>query len=217
MEQARNPDPIRLNVRVIFEGPHICYKTSLVRRIVETKHVSHLSGEWPLKWQPVPPADGRPNMIDPGPHSEHLGRDAFETVGRLLRTFPYQSFVIDRFHLSRNYLERKYSKPETDFSWLEEMLAELGTIVVLCFRDPESYLEAVQQRLSETHHAINFYPATRDAYLEDLSIFRDLVASSRLPHVEVDTTSGDIPRIASELEATVRLLARRMGVGREHV
>jgi len=35
MEQERGPESIPLNVRVIFEGPYICHKTSLVRRIVE--------------------------------------------------------------------------------------------------------------------------------------------------------------------------------------
>jgi hypothetical protein len=91
-----------------------------------------------------------------------------------------------------------------DFGWLEDRLLPLGFRLVLCVRKPETFEAALGERLKVSGKPSQYRGVTD--LIEEQDMIRELVATSRIPFIEVDVTGGHVDaitgRIADWLEAT---------------
>jgi hypothetical protein len=205
----------KLVPKVILEGTRLTQKTEIAfalnehPRVVGPRkyryHSPVVSGEW-CGFTNRPWGRG---LLNFAPEEEALAMDTFATWARLFSNLRYYSWIVDRFHVSTRVWQRQFAHRELDFGWLEAMLAPLGFRHVLCTRTPDSFAAAREQRLK-----VSGNPSQYDdlgAFVREQELFRELVAASRLPWVEVDVSSSDVgeaaDRIADWLESTGGLWA----------
>lgn len=204
----------KLVPKVILEGTRLTQKTEIAfalnehPRIVGPRryryHSPVVSGEWcGFTNQPW----GR-GLINFAPDEEALAMDTFGTWARLFGNLRYYSWIVDRFHVSTRAWQLQHAGRDLDFGWLEAMLEPLGFRHVLCTRRADDFAAAREERLK-----VSGKPSQYDdlgAFIREQELFRRLIASSRLPWVEVDVTDGvatAADRIADWLEATGALHA----------
>lgn len=204
----------KLVPKVILEGTRLTQKTEIAfalnehPRIVGPRryryHSPVVSGEWcGFTNQPW----GR-GLINFAPDEEALAMDTFGTWARLFGNLRYYSWIVDRFHVSTRAWQLQHAGRDLDFGWLEAMLEPLGFRHVLCTRRADDFAAAREERLK-----VSGKPSQYDdlgAFIREQELFRRLIASSRLPWVEVDVTDGVATAadcIANWLEATGALHA----------
>jgi hypothetical protein len=205
----------KLVPKVILEGTRLTQKTEIAfalnehPRVVGPRryryHSPVVSGEW-CGFTNRPWGRG---LLNFAPEEEALAMDTYATWARLFSNLRYYSWIVDRFHVSTRAWQRQHAGRELDFGWLEAMLQPLGFRHVLCTRTPDSFAAAREERLK-----VSGNPSQYDdlgAFVREQELFRELVAASRLPWVEVDVSSGDVgdaaDRIADWLESTGGLWA----------
>lgn len=129
-------------------------------------------------------------------HLEHA-RDLIAAYLHVIRCMPYNCFLIDRFHLTlwtNLYLK---SGLDIDLSWEEQELKSLDFRLILCMREPDSFSNALVERLK-----ISLYPgaySTPDYYAYEQLTMVDKAKRSRLPVLFLDVTSGNIPELAEQI------------------
>jgi len=200
----------KLCPKVILEGTRLTHKTDIAfalnehPRVVGPRkyryHSPLVSGEW-CGFTNYPWGRG---LINFQPQEEILALETYRTWVHLFELLRYYSWIVDRFHISTMaYQKHEYGK-DYDFGWLEECLVPLNFRLVFCWRSPESFATAREERLK-----VSGNPAQYD----DLSIFideqqrmSDLIDKSRLPVLRLDVSDDDVPwaveRAADWLEAT---------------
>ena len=182
---------------IILEGPNLTYKTTLGRKMDSRYGVTYISAEWQVEHKPFQPYIG-PNLMNITPSYTGIIMEAFYHLVRILQIFRYQTFVIDRFHISAQFFQRKFRNMYTDFIWLEEMLLPLDARIILCTRDPKTYEAALQKRLSQSYHP-ELYPTSNEEFAKDQEIYRRLVQQSYLKSLKVDVTNGNLERVIREI------------------
>ena len=149
-------------------------------------------------------------MINFEPHEEERAMETYRTWVRLFELLPYYSWIVDRFHLSTRHYQRAAHGKDHDFRWLEERLDRLGFHLVFCFRKPESFAAAREERLK-----VSGNPSQYDdlqVFVDEQETMRELVAESILPTLSLDISDDDVPRaagrVAGWLKTTGGLWAR---------
>ena len=200
----------KLCPKVILEGTRLTHKTDIAfalnehPRIVGPRkyryHSPVVSAEW-CAFTNFPWGRG---LINFDPEEEGLAFETYSTWARLFELQRYYSWIVDRFHISTMAYQQRVHGRVYDFRWLEQRLAPLNFRIVFLTRSEDSFAAARLRRLE-----VSGKPSQYD----DLSLFiaeqkqmRTLVASSILPHVEIDISDGNVGRVCDEiatwLEAT---------------
>jgi hypothetical protein len=206
----------KLTPKVILEGTRLTHKTDLAfalnehPRLVGPRryryHSPLISAEW-CGFSPYPWGHGLINFD--GPEEAARAMEAYATWARLFELLPHYSWIIDRFHLSTMAYQRTEHARDDDFGWLEERLLPLGFHVVLCTRRTDTFEAARAERLTVSGRPDQYDDIS--IFVREQELLRSLVARSRLPVLELDTTDGDLDRastaVADWLESTGGLWA----------
>jgi hypothetical protein len=193
----------KLCPKIILEGTRLTWKTELAfalnehPRIVGPRryryHSPIVSAEW-CAFTNFPWGRG---LINFEPHEEAMAMETYATWTRLFELQRYYSWIVDRFHVSTQvYQSRQYGK-RFDFAWLEERLLPLGFRIVFCHRTPESFEQARTMRL-----AVSGNPGQYDdlgLFIREQDAFRETLAASRLPVLELDVSDHDLPRACNTI------------------
>jgi hypothetical protein len=206
----------KLCPKIILEGTRLTLKTELAfalnehPRVVGPRkyryHSPVISAEW-CGFTNFPWGRGLINF-DPATE-ERLALDTYRTWLRMFTLQRYYSWIVDRFHISTRAYQRRVHGRDYDFGWLERRLLRLGFHLVFCTRTPRSFRSARAARLK-----VSGNPAQYDdlgVFVAEQEQFRELVAQSRLPTLELDISDNDVPaatdRIADWLSETGGLWA----------
>ncbi|HSP14740.1 MAG TPA: hypothetical protein VLV78_08310 [Thermoanaerobaculia bacterium] len=195
----------KLTPKVILEGTRLTLKTDVAFALNEHPdivgprkyryHSPIVSAEW-CAFTNVPWGRGLINF-----EADEEGRafETYSTWARLFELLRYYSWIVDRFHISTMAYQQLVHDRHFDFRWLEQRLAPLNFRLVLLTRREDSFAAARERRLE-----VSGKPSQYDdlsVFIAEQKLMRTLVASSILPHVEIDISDGDINRVCSEIAA----------------
>ena len=200
----------KLCPKIILEGTRLTLKTEIAfalnehPRVVGPRkyryHSPLISAEW-CAFTNFPWGRG---LINFEPKEEALALEAYRTWLRLFELLRYYSWIIDRFHLSTKLYQMNAYRREYDFRWLEERLVDLGFRLVFCFREPESFVAAREERLQVSGKPIQYDDL--DIFIREQERMAQLVEQSTLPKMTLDVSHNSVPlaaeSIADWLEAT---------------
>jgi hypothetical protein len=200
----------KLCPKIILEGTRLTLKTEIAfalnehPRIVGPRkyryHSPLISAEW-CAFTNFPWGRG---LINFEPQEEALALEAYRTWVHLFELLRYYSWIIDRFHLSTKLYQMTANSRDYDFRWLEERLAMLGFHLVFCYRKPETFHAAREERLHVSGKPSQY--GDLDVFIREQDCMAQLVEQSILPKMTFDISHNSIPlaveRIADWLEAT---------------
>lgn len=197
----------KLVPKIILEGTRLTHKTDLAFVLNEHPdivgprkyryHSPLVSAEW-CGFTESPWGRG---LINYEPHEQLQAMETYATWVRLFELQRHYSWIVDRFHLSTRAHQRACGR-DVDFSGLEERLDALGFHLVFCWRRPESFEAAREERLK-----VSGNPGQYDdlgALIRAQEDFRELVRASKLPRLELDVSSGDLPVLAQQVADWMR-------------
>jgi len=206
----------KLCPKIILEGTRLTLKTDIAfalnehPRIVGPRkyryHSPLISSEW-CAFTNFPWGRG---LINFEPQEEGLAMDAYRTWLHLFDLLKYYSWIVDRFHLSTKLYQFQAHGRSYDFRWLEEKLLELGFRHVFCYRQPESFAAAREERMKISGNPSQY--DNLEVFVREQERMRDLVERSLLPHLALDVSdnnvAGAVDRIADWMEASGGLYMR---------
>lgn len=192
----------KLTPKIILEGTRLTHKTDLAfmlnehPRIVGPRkyqyHSPLVSGEW-CAFTNYPWGRG---LINFEPHEEALAMETYGTWVRLFELQRYYSWIVDRFHLSTQVYQARQGR-HYDFGWLEERLRPLNFCIVLCTRTRDSFYAAREERLKVSGNPSQYDDL--EPFIAEQEQFRAALASSILPHIEVDVTGDNLPMLVEQV------------------
>lgn len=193
----------KLTPKVILEGTRLTHKTDLAfalnehPRIVGPRkyryHSPLISAEW-CAFTNFPWGRG---LINFEPAEEARALETYATWMRLFELQPYYSWIVDRFHLStRAYQLQKFGR-DYDFGWLEERLLRLNFRLVFCYRTPESFSAAREERLKVSGNPGQYDDL--EAFVREQELMRRLADASILPRLDLDVSHGDLALAADQV------------------
>lgn len=194
--------------KILLEGTHLTRKTDLAfalaehRRVIGDRrrrwHIPLISAEWETRAgrQPTKEQPGC-SMIDFGPEDEEWAMDAFEAYLRVLELHRDQYWIVDRFHVSTVSHQRLVFEHEVDLGWVDRRLADLGFVLVHCWRRPETFASARAHRLTYSENPRRYDDL--DLFVEEQAVMASLVAESTMPHLTVDVSGGDVEGAANTI------------------
>ncbi len=193
----------KLTPKIILEGTRLTHKTDLAfalnehPRIVGPRkyqyHSPLISGEW-CSFTNIPWGRG---LINFDKHEEQQAMETYHTWLRLFELQRYYSWIVDRFHISTMMHQRKYCGRNYDLRWIEERLHPLRFHLVFCYRSPESFEEAKQERLKVSGNPKQY--DNLHIFLEEQEILRELVDKSILPKLYLDVSGVSIPELTDSI------------------
>ena len=201
---------MKLCPKIILEGTRLTHKTDIAfalndhPRIVGPRkyryHSPLISAEW-CGFTNYPWGRG---LINFEAQEEALAMDTYHTWARLFQQLRYYSWIVDRFHISTQTFQFMQRGINYDFSWLEEMLKELGFRLIFCNRSVESFAQARTERVK-----VSGKPSQYDdlgVFIHEQEVMSGFVERSILETLRVDISDdivmGAVERIADWLEQT---------------
>ncbi|MFO0750296.1 MAG: hypothetical protein U1F43_32195 [Myxococcota bacterium] len=196
--------------KLILEGTRLTQKTDIAfalnehPRVVGPRRYRYHSPVVSAEWCGFTNHPWGRGLVNFEPHELFHAMETYATWLRLFELQRYYSWIVDRFHISTRVYQKQAHRVDLDFRDLETRLAALNFRIILCTRDPDSFVAARQRRL-----AVSGNPGQYDdlgVFIREQQEFRAAVAGSQLRHLEVDVSDDNIPaaadRIADWLEAT---------------
>ena len=200
----------KLCPKLILEGTRLTGKTDLAialnehPRIVGVRKYRYHSPIVSAEWNGFVKNPYGSSLIDFEPKYELEAIAAYRAWLTLFELYRYYSWIIDRFHISTQMWQATYRGTQYKFGWLESRLAALGFRLIFCWRHPDSFAEARQERLK-----ISSNPSQYDdlaLFIREQETMQRLIANSKLPTLLLDVTEGTIEErmdyIADWLEET---------------
>ncbi len=201
---------MKLCPKIILEGTRLTHKTDIAfalnehPRIVGPRkyryHSPLISAEW-CGFTNYPWGRG---LINFEAQEETLAMDTYHTWARLFQQLRYYSWIVDRFHISTQTFQFMQRGIDYDFSWLEEMLKELGFRLIFCNRSAESFAQARTERVK-----VSGKPSQYDdlgVFIHEQEVMSGFVERSILETLRVDISDdnvmGAVERIADWMEQT---------------
>lgn len=123
--------------------------------------------------------------------------ETYHTWLRLFELQRYYSWIIDRFHISTMMHQRMYCGRTYDLRWIEERLLPLGFHLVFCYRSPESFEQARQERLKVTGNPSQY--DNLKIFLEEQDMIAALVERSLLPKLILNVSEGNIDDLCNKI------------------
>ena len=205
---------MKLCPKIILEGTRLTHKTDIAlalnehARIVGPRkyryHSPFVSAEW-CGFTNYPWGRG---LINFEAQEEALAMDTYHTWARLFQQLRYYSWIVDRFHISTQTFQFMQRGIDYDFSWLEEMLKELGFRLIFCNRSVESFAQARTERVK-----VSGKPSQYDdlgLFIHEQEVMSGFVERSILETLRVDISDdnvmGAVERIADWMEQTGGLI-----------
>jgi hypothetical protein len=202
--------------KIILEGTRLTFKTELAFRLNEHPrivgprkyryHSPIISAEW-CAFTNFPWGRG---LINFEPQEELQALETYATWVRLFELQRFYSWIVDRFHLSTKMFQQQRNGKIYDFRWLEDRLHALGFHLVFCYRSPESFARAREERLK-----VSGKPSQYDdlsLFVREQEVMAQLVSGSILPKLALDLSDNDLTRatnaVADWLENTGGLWAK---------
>jgi len=189
--------------KVILEGTRLTLKTEIAfalnehPRVVGPRAYRYTSPVVSAEWCGFTNTPWGRGLINFLPEERGLAEQTYRTWLRLFELLRYYSWIVDRFHLSTKLYQRVANGLDLDLDWIEKRLLPLGFRLVFCTRRPDTFEAAREQRL-----LISGNPGQYDdlsVFIEEQELMRDLVATSRLPFLEVDVSDDDVPAAADTI------------------
>lgn len=190
----------KLTPKIILEGTRLTHKTDLAfalnehPRIVGPRkyryHSPLISGEW-CTFTNVPWGRG---LINFDVAEEQQAMETYHTWLRLFELQRYYSWIIDRFHISTMMHQRKYCGRSYDLRWVEERLLPLGFHLVFCYRSPDSFAAAREERLKVSGNPKQY--DRLDIFLEEQEMIAEFTQRSLLPSLRLDVTGRSVDQMA---------------------
>jgi hypothetical protein len=199
--------------KILLEGTHLTRKTDIAFALAEHAdvigqrrhrwHIPLISAEWQTRSavQPTKSSPGR-NMIDFAAADEPWARESFDAYTRLLELHRDHYWVIDRFHISAIAYQRQVYHRDVDLSGVDRRLAELGVLLVLCYRAPETFARARADRLAYSENPRNYDDL--DVFIREQELMVSLAADSAMESMVVDVSGDDVEHVADEIMAGIR-------------
>jgi hypothetical protein len=201
---------MKLCPKIILEGTRLTHKTDIALalnehpRIVGPRkyhyHSPLISAEW-CGFTNYPWGRG---LINFEAQEEALAMDTYHTWARLFQQLRYYSWIVDRFHISTQTFQFMQRGINYDFSWLEEMLKELGFRLIFCNRSAESFAQARTERVK-----VSGKPSQYDdlgVFIHEQEVMSGFVERSILETLRVDISDdnvmGAVERITDWMEQT---------------
>ena len=129
--------------------------------------------------------------------------EAYRTWVRLFELLRYYSWIVDRFHLSTKLYQMQAHSRNYDFRWLEEKLLPLGFRHVFCYRRPETFAAAREDRIKVSGNPSQY--DNLDLFVREQERMKELVEQSILPSLTLDVSDNDVAgateRIADWMES----------------
>lgn len=123
--------------------------------------------------------------------------ETYHTWLRLFELQRYYSWIVDRFHISTMMHQRKYCGRQYDLRWIEERLLPIGFHLVFCYRSPESFEHAKQERLKVSGNPKQYDNLT--IFLEEQQMLREFVDKSLLPKLYLDVSGSNVKNLADSV------------------
>lgn len=201
---------MKLCPKIILEGTRLTHKTDIAfalnehPRIVGPRkyryHSPLISAEW-CGFTNYPWGRG---LINFEAQEEALALDTYRTWARLFQQIRYYSWIVDRFHISTQTYQYSQRGKTYDFSWLEQVLKELGFRLIFCRRSAESFARAREERVK-----VSGKPSQYDdlqVFINEQAVMQRFVEQSGLTTLWVDISDdnvgGAVERIADWMEQT---------------
>lgn len=191
----------KLCPKLILEGTRLTRKTELAFALNEHERITGrrayryhsplVSAEW-CGFTNFPWGRGLLNYL---PQEEALALSAYEAWLNLFAHMRYYSWIVDRFHLSTLLVQQKLHGRAPDFRALEERLAELGFRLIFCQRPERTFEQALQERLQVSGNPAQYHGV--EEFIAEQEEFRELVAASSLPSLELDVSAGDLESLCN--------------------
>jgi hypothetical protein len=188
----------KLTPKVILEGTRLTFKTEIAFALNDHSrftgprkyryHSPLISGEW-CTFTNYPWGRG---LINFSPEEEAQALETYHTWLRLFELNRYYSWVIDRFHISTQMVQRLTYGKHYDFTWLEEGLLPLNFRLIFCTRSPQTFTDARQERLKVSGNPSQYDDL--DQFISEQELLEELVAQSKLPVLRVDVSDNNIFR-----------------------
>jgi thymidylate kinase len=123
--------------------------------------------------------------------------ETYQTWVRLFELNRYYSWVVDRFHISTQMVQRLTYGKDYDFTWLEERLLPLNFRLIFCTRSPESFAAAREERLKVSGNPRQYDDL--ELFKREQEVLEELVSRSLLPVLRVDISDNDVPRAVNSI------------------
>ena len=200
----------KLTPKVILEGTRLTWKTELAftlnehPRVVGPRRYRYHSPLISAEWCAFTNHPWGRGLVNYRPDEEAKALEAYAAWLRVFQLQRYYSWMVDRFHISTQVVQRRLHGRAPDFGWLEEGLRELNFRLVLCTRPAESFAAARERRLKVSGNPTQYNDLS--LFVEEQERMREAVAASRLPWLELDVGDDDVAgaadRVADWLAAT---------------
>lgn len=193
----------KLTPKVILEGTRLTFKTEIAFELNEHPrftgprkyryHSPLISAEW-CTFTNYPWGRG---LINFAPEEEAQAMETYQTWVRLFELNRYYSWVVDRFHISTQMVQRLTYGKDYDFTWLEERLLPLNFRLIFCTRSPESFAAAREERLKVSGNPRQYDDL--ELFKREQEVLEELVSHSLLPVLRVDISDNDVPRAVNSI------------------
>lgn len=193
----------KLTPKVILEGTRLTFKTEIAFELNEHPrftgprkyryHSPLISAEW-CTFTNYPWGRG---LINFTPEEEAQAMETYQTWVRLFELNRYYSWVVDRFHISTQMVQRLTYGKDYDFTWLEERLLPLNFRLIFCTRSPESFAAAREERLKVSGNPRQYDDL--ELFKREQEVLEELVSHSLLPVLRVDISDNDVPRAVNSI------------------
>lgn len=203
-DHRRIPQP-----KILLEGTHLTRKTDLAFALAEHPdivgerkhrwHIPLISAEWETRSKAVPPTKSSPgvSMIDFDWGDIEWVNACYRNYLELLDLHRSYYWIIDRFHVSTIAHQMLTYGRRLDLTWVDSRLAELGFVLVHCWRHPATFERAREERLLYSENPDRY----RDLglFVEEQNVMRDIVSQSSLPTLTVDVSDDNIDECATAI------------------
>lgn len=193
----------KLTPKVILEGTRLTFKTEIAFELNEHPrftgprkyryHSPLISAEW-CTFTNYPWGRG---LINFTPEEEAQAMETYQTWVRLFELNRYYSWVVDRFHISTQMVQRLTYGKDYDFTWLEERLLPLNFRLIFCTRSPESFAAAREELLKVSGNPRQYDDL--ELFKREQEVLEELVSRSLLPVLRVDISDNDVPRAVNSI------------------
>ena len=193
----------KLTPKVILEGTRLTFKTEIAFELNEHPrftgprkyryHSPLISAEW-CTFTNYPWGRG---LINFTPEEEAQAMETYQTWVRLFELNRYYSWVVDRFHISTQMVQRLTYGKDYDFTWLEERLLPLNFRFIFYTRSPESFAAAREERLKVSGNPRQYDDL--ELFKREQEVLEELVSRSLLPVLRVDISDNDVPRAVNSI------------------
>jgi hypothetical protein len=189
--------------KIILEGTRLTHKTDVAfalnehPRFVGPRKYRYHSPIISAEWGGFQNQAWGQSLLNFDQLFERRAMETFDLWVKLIEQLPYISWIIDRFHLSTMMHQALYHHRHYDFEWVEERLVRLGFRLVLCYRDPTTFLKARKERLKISGNPSQYDDLEK--FVCEQEKLLQLVDDSKLPKRIVNATDDDVSRMTEDI------------------